>query len=132
MKLAAEGNYERVAFTNPATQLRRNNKDLEYIDSIEVNQVPFLTKAEQQFNEDFVRTSDESQMSTVAPTSLATESTFLDVNGKNRMRLDGPLGDADLSSFVSVNTDFVVNNPQAQKFWQDFHKNKKNKICRKL
>ena len=46
-------------------------------------------------------------MSTVAPTSLATESTFLDVNGKNRMRLDGPLGDADLSSFVSVNTDFV-------------------------
>ena len=127
MKLAAEGNYERVAFTNPATQLRRNSKDLEYIDSIEVNQVPFLTKAEQQFNEDFVRTSDESRMSTVAPTSLATESTFLDVNGKNRMRLDGPMVDADLNSFVSINTDFVVNNPQAQKFWQDFHKNKKIK-----
>ena len=127
MKLAAEGNYERVAFTNPATQLRRNSKDLEYIDSIEVNQVPFLTKAEQQFNEDFVRTSDESRMSTVAPTSLATESTFLDVNGKNRMRLDGPMVDADLNSFVSVNTDFVVNNPQAQKFWQDFHKNQKIK-----
>jgi hypothetical protein len=122
MKLAAEGNYDRVAFTNPATQLQRNRKDLEYIDSIEINQVPFLTKAEQQFNEDFVRTSDESRMSTVAPTSLATESTFLDVNGKNRMRLDGPLGDADLNSFVSTHTDFVVNNPQAQKFWQDFHK----------
>jgi hypothetical protein len=60
MKLAAEGNYDRVAFTNPATQLQRNRKDLEYIDSIEINQVPFLTKAEQQFNEDFVRTSDES------------------------------------------------------------------------
>jgi hypothetical protein len=127
MKLAAEGNYDRVAFTNPATQLQRNRKDLEYIDSIEVNQVPFLTKAEQQFNEDFVRTSDESRMSTVAPTSLATESTFFDVNGKNRMRLDGPLGDADLSSFVSTHTDFVVNNPQAQKFWQDFHKNQKIK-----
>ena len=123
MKLAAEGNYERVAFTNPATQLRRNSKDLEYIDSIEVNQVPFLTKAEQQFNEDFVRTSDESRMSTVAPTSLATESTFLDVNGKNRMRLDGPMVDADLNSFVSINTDFVVNNPQAQKSWQVFHFN---------
>jgi hypothetical protein len=123
MKLAAEGNYDRVAFTNPATQLQRNRKDLEYIDSIEINQVPFLTKAEQQFNEDFVRTSDESRMSTVAPTSLATESTFFDVNGKNRMRLDGPLGDADLSSFVSVNTDFVVNNPQAQKKWQVFHFN---------
>jgi hypothetical protein len=127
MKLAAEGNYDRVAFTNPATQLQRNRKDLEYIDSIEINQVPFLTKAEQQFNEDFVRTSDESRMSTVAPTSLATESTFLDVNGKNRMRLDGPLGDADLNSFVSTHTDFVVNNPQAQKFWQDFHKNQKIK-----
>jgi hypothetical protein len=127
MKLAAEGNYDRVAFTNPATQLQRNRKDLEYIDSIEINQVPFLTKAEQQFNEDFVRTSDESRMSTVAPTSLATESTFFDVNGKNRMRLDGPLGDADLSSFVSTHTDFVVNNPQAQKFWQDFHKNQKIK-----
>jgi hypothetical protein len=127
MKLAAEGNYDRVAFTNPATQLRRNSKDLEYIDSIEINQVPFLTKAEQQFNEDFVRTSDESRMSTVAPTSLATESTFFDVNGKNRMRLDGPLGDADLNSFVSTHTDFVVNNPQAQKFWQDFHKNQKIK-----
>jgi hypothetical protein len=122
MKLAAEGNYDRVAFTNPATQLQRNRKDLEYIDSIEINQVPFLTKAEQQFNEDFVRTSDESRMSTVAPTSLATESTFFDVNGKNRMRLDGPLGDADLNSFVSTHTDFVANNPQAQKFWQDFHK----------
>jgi hypothetical protein len=59
MKLAAEGNYDRVAFTNPATQLRRNSKNLEYIDSIEINQVPFLTKAEQQFNEDFVRTSDD-------------------------------------------------------------------------
>jgi hypothetical protein len=35
---------------------------------------------------------------------------------------DGPLGDADLNSFVSTHTDFVVNNPQAQKFWQDFHK----------
>jgi hypothetical protein len=58
MKLAAEGNYDRVAFTNPATQLQRNRKDLEYIDSIEINQVPFLTKAEQQFNEDFVRTDD--------------------------------------------------------------------------
>jgi hypothetical protein len=127
MKLAAEGNYDRVAFTNPATQLRRNSKDLEYIDSIEINQVPFLTKAEQQFNEDFVRTSDESRMSTVAPTSLATESTFFDVNGNNRMRLDGPLGDADLNSFVSTHTDFVVNNPQAQKFWQDFHKNQKIK-----
>jgi hypothetical protein len=122
MKLAAEGNYDRVAFTNPATQLQRNRKDLEYIDSIEINQVPFLTKAEQQFNEDFVRTSDESRMSTVAPTSLATESTFFDVNGKNRMRLDGPLGDADLNSFVSTHTDFVANNPQAQKYWQDFHK----------
>jgi hypothetical protein len=127
MKLAAEGNYDRVAFTNPATQLQRNRKDLEYIDSIEINQVPFLTKAEQQFNEDFVRTSDESRMSTVAPTSLATESTFFDVNGNNRMRFDGPLGDADLNSFVSTHTDFVVNNPQAQKFWQDFHKNQKIK-----
>jgi hypothetical protein len=123
MKLAAEGNYDRVAFTNPATQLQRNRKDLEYIDSIEINQVPFLTKAEQQFNEDFVRTSDESRMSTVAPTSLATESTFFDVNGNNRMRLDGPLGDADLNSFVSTHTDFVVNNPQAQKSWQVFHFN---------
>jgi hypothetical protein len=61
MKLAAEGNYDRVAFTNPATQLRRNSKDLEYIDSIEINQVPFLTKAEQQFNEDFVRTDDDQE-----------------------------------------------------------------------
>jgi hypothetical protein len=50
MKLAAEGNYDRVAFTNPATQLQRNRKDLEYIDSIEINQVPFLTPAEQQFS----------------------------------------------------------------------------------
>jgi hypothetical protein len=123
MKLAAEGNYDRVAFTNPATQLQRNRKDLEYIDSIEINQVPFLTKAEQQFNEDFVRTDDRSRMSTVAPTSLATESTFFDVNGNNRMRLDGPLGDADLNSFVSTHTDFVVNNPQAQKKWQVFHFN---------
>jgi hypothetical protein len=126
MKLAAEGNYDRVAFTNPATQLQRNRKDLEYIDSIEINQVPFLTKAEQQFNEDFVRTSDESRMSTVAPTSLATETHFL-MSTKNKMRLDGPLGDADLNSFVSTHTDFVVNNPQAQKFWQDFHKNQKIK-----
>jgi hypothetical protein len=61
MKLAAEGNYDRVAFTNPATQLQRNRKDLEYIDSIEINQVPFLTKAEQQFNEDFVRTSENQE-----------------------------------------------------------------------
>ena len=49
-KLASEGDYERVAFTNPATQLMRNDKSLEYIDEIEINQVPKLTEAEQQFN----------------------------------------------------------------------------------
>jgi hypothetical protein len=122
MKLAAEGNYDRVAFTNPATQLRRNRKDLEYIDSIEINQVPFLTKAEQQFNEDFVRTDDRSRIP-VGPDSNVYET----IEGTYKMRLDGPLGDADLNSFVSTHTDFVVNNPQAQKFWQDFHKNQKIK-----
>ena len=123
MKLAAEGNYERVAFTNPATQLRRNSKDLEYIDSIEVNQVPLLTKAEQQFNEDFMRSRDRAMVSTMSPNSIRYESR----DGIPNMRLDGPMVDADLNSFVSVNTDFVVNNPQAQKFWQDFHKNQKIK-----
>jgi hypothetical protein len=118
MKLAAEGNYDRVAFTNPATQLRRNSKNLEYIDSIEINQVPFLTKAEQQFNEDFVRTDDRSRIP-VGPDSNVYET----IEGTYKMRLDGPLGDADLSSFVSTHTDFVVNNPQAQKKWQVFHFN---------
>jgi hypothetical protein len=118
MKLAAEGNYDRVAFTNPATQLQRNRKDLEYIDSIEINQVPFLTKAEQQFNEDFVRTSDRSRIP-AAPDSNVYET----IEGTYKMRLDGPLGDADLNSFVSTHTDFVVNNPQAQKKWQVFHFN---------
>jgi hypothetical protein len=118
MKLAAEGNYDRVAFTNPATQLRRNSKDLEYIDSIEINQVPFLTKAEQQFNEDFVRTDDRSRIP-AGPDSNVYET----IEGTYKMRLDGPLGDADLNSFVSTHTDFVVNNPQAQKSWQVFHFN---------
>jgi hypothetical protein len=118
MKLAAEGNYDRVAFTNPATQLRRNSKNLEYIDSIEINQVPFLTKAEQQFNEDFVRTDDRSRIP-VGPDSNVYET----IEGTYKMRLDGPLGDADLNSFVSTHTDFVVNNPQAQKKWQVFHFN---------
>jgi hypothetical protein len=122
MKLAAEGNYDRVAFTNPATQLQRNRKDLEYIDSIEINQVPFLTKAEQQFNEDFVRTDDRSRIP-AGPDSNVYET----IEGTYKMRLDGPLGDADLNSFVSTHTDFVVNNPQAQKFWQDFHFNQKIK-----
>jgi hypothetical protein len=124
MKLAAEGNYDRVAFTNPATQLRRNRKDLEYIDSIEINQVPFLTKAEQQFNEDFVRTSEQSRI----PVGFAPDSNVYEtIGGTYKMRFDGSLGDADLNSFVSTHTDFVVNNPQAQKFWQDFHKNQKIK-----
>jgi hypothetical protein len=118
MKLAAEGNYDRVAFTNPATQLQRNSKDLEYIDSIEINQVPFLTKAEQQFNEDFVRTDDRSRIP-AGPDSNVYET----IEGTYKMRLDGPLGDADLNSFVSTHTDFVVNNPQAQKSWQVFHFN---------
>jgi hypothetical protein len=73
MKLAAEGNYDRVAFTNPATQLQRNRKDLEYIDSIEINQVPFLTKAEQQFNEDFVRTDDRSRIPAEHLTAMFTK-----------------------------------------------------------
>jgi hypothetical protein len=120
MKLAAEGNYDRVAFTNPATQLQRNRKDLEYIDSIEINQVPFLTKAEQQFNEDFVRTSEQSRI----PVGFAPDSNVYEtIEGTYKMGLDGPLGDADLNSFVSTHTDFVVNNPQAQKKWQVFHFN---------
>jgi hypothetical protein len=118
MKLAAEGNYDRVAFTNPATQLRRNRKDLEYIDSIEVNQVPLLTPSEQSFNMDWMRNRDLSMISSMSPNARAVET----VDGKLKMPNSGSLDDADLNSFVSTHTDFVVNNPQAQKFWQDFHK----------
>jgi hypothetical protein len=118
MKLAAEGNYDRVAFTNPATQLRRNSKDLEYIDSIEVNQVPLLTPSEQSFNMDWMRNRDLSMISSMSPNARAVET----VDGKLKMPNSGSLDDADLNSFVSTHTDFVVNNPQAQKFWQDFHK----------
>jgi hypothetical protein len=67
MKLAAEGNYDRVAFTNPATQLRRNSKNLEYIDSIEVNQVPLLTPSEQSFSMDWMRNRDLSMISSMSP-----------------------------------------------------------------
>jgi hypothetical protein len=118
MKLAAEGNYDRVAFTNPATQLRRNSKNLEYIDSIEVNQVPLLTPSEQSFNMDWMRNRDLSMISSMSPNARAVET----VDGKLKMPNSGSLDDADLNSFVSTHTDFVVNNPQAQKFWQDFHK----------
>jgi hypothetical protein len=118
MKLAAEGNYDRVAFTNPATQLRRNRKDLEYIDSIEVNQVPLLTPSEQSFSMDWMRNRDLSMISSMSPNARAVET----VDGKLKMPNSGSLDDADLNSFVSTHTDFVVNNPQAQKFWQDFHK----------
>jgi hypothetical protein len=118
MKLAAEGNYDRVAFTNPATQLRRNSKDLEYIDSIEVNQVPLLTPSEQSFNMDWMRNRDLSMISSMSPNARAVET----VDGKLKMPNSGSLDDADLNSFVSTHTDFVVNNPQAQKLWQDFHK----------
>lgn len=114
MKLASEGDYDRVAFTNPATQLRRNRKDLAYIDSIEINQVPKLTEAEQQFNENWMRNRDRSMVSQMQPES---------VTGFNRIRLDGGLNNADLNSFVGTHTDFVVNEPQTQKLWQDFHKN---------
>jgi hypothetical protein len=118
MKLAAEGNYDRVAFTNPATQLRRNRKDLEYIDSIEINQVPLLTPSEQSFSMDWMRNRDLSMISSMSPNARAVET----VDGKLKMPNSGSLDDADLNSFVSTHTDFVVNNPQAQKFWQDFHK----------
>jgi hypothetical protein len=118
MKLAAEGNYDRVAFTNPATQLRRNSKNLEYIDSIEINQVPLLTPSEQSFNMDWMRNRDLSMISSMSPNARAVET----VDGKLKMPNSGSLDDADLNSFVSTHTDFVVNNPQAQKFWQDFHK----------
>jgi hypothetical protein len=118
MKLAAEGNYDRVAFTNPATQLQRNRKDLEYIDSIEINQVPLLTPSEQSFSMDWMRNRDLSMISSMSPNARAVET----VDGKLKMPNSGSLDDADLNSFVSTHTDFVVNNPQAQKFWQDFHK----------
>jgi hypothetical protein len=80
MKLAAEGNYDRVAFTNPATQLRRNRKDLEYIDSIEVNQVPLLTPSEQSFNMDWMRNRDLSMISSMSPNARAVET--VDGNSK--------------------------------------------------
>jgi hypothetical protein len=118
MKLAAEGNYDRVAFTNPATQLRRNSKNLEYIDSIEINQVPLLTPSEQSFSMDWMRNRDLSMISSMSPNARAVET----VDGKLKMPNSGSLDDADLNSFVSTHTDFVVNNPQAQKLWQDFHK----------
>jgi hypothetical protein len=123
MKLASEGDYDRVAFTNPATQLRRNNKSLEYIDEIEINQVPKLTEAEQQFNENWMRNRDRSMVSQMQPES---------VTGFDKIRIDGPLADADLNSFVSTHTDFVVNDPQANKLWQDFHKSENLKFNKSL
>ena len=123
MKLASEGDYDRVAFTNPATQLRRNNKNLAYIDSIEINQVPKLTEAEQQFNENWMRNRDRSMVSQMQPES---------VTGFDKIRIDGPLADADLNSFVSTHTDFVVNDPQANKLWQDFHKSENLKFNKSL
>ena len=119
MKLASEGDYDRVAFTNPATQLRRNNKSLEYIDEIEINQVPKLTEAEQQFNENWMRNRDRSMVSQMQPES---------VTGFDRIRLDGGLNNVDLNSFVGTHTDFVVNDSQANKLWQDFHKNQNIKL----
>ncbi len=123
MKLASEGDYDRVAFTNPATQLRRNNKNLAYIDSIEINQVPKLTEAEQQFNENWMRNRDRSMVSQMQPES---------VTGFNRIRLDGGLNNADFNSFVSTHTDFVVNDPQANKLWQDFHKSENLKRSKNM
>ena len=128
MKLASEGDYDRVAFTNPATQLRRNNKNLAYIDSIEINQVPKLTEAEQQFNENWMRNRDRSMVSTMSPDSNVTET----ISGRNTMRFDGPLGNADLNSFVNTHTDFVVNDPQVNKLWQDFHKSENLKFNKSL
>jgi len=123
MKLASEGDYDRVAFTNPATQLRRNRKDLAYIDSIEINQVPKLTEAEQQFNENWMRNRDRSMVSQMQPES---------VTGFDKIRLDGGLNDADFNSFVSTHTDFVVNDPQANKLWQDFHKSENLKRSKNM
>ena len=40
MKLAAEGDYDRVAFTNAPTQIRRNNKKLNFINEVGVQKIP--------------------------------------------------------------------------------------------
>jgi hypothetical protein len=67
---------------------------------------------------DWMRNRDLSMISSMSPNARAVET----VDGKLKMPNSGSLDDADLNSFVSTHTDFVVNNPQAQKFWQDFHK----------
>ena len=103
MKLAAEGDYDRVAFTNPATQLRRNRKNLEYIDEIEISQVPYLTEAEEVFDMNWNQNRVRSHSSII----------FID-----------PLSSADLNSFLNTHTDFVLNDPQAQKYWQEFYKDR--------
>lgn len=103
MKLAAEGDYDRVAFTNPATQLRRNRKNLEYIDEIEISRIPDLTEAEVEFDSKWNRNRDR---------SLFT------------INFNEPLSSADLNSYLNIHTDFVVNDPQAQKYWQEFYKDR--------
>jgi hypothetical protein len=118
MKLASEGDYDRVAFTNPATQLRRNNKDLEYIDEIEINQVPKLTEAEVEFNMKWNQNRDRSMINQMEPT--------------RRIRLDGGLLNRELEGFVNTHTDFVVNDPQANKLWQDFHKSENLKRSKNI
>ena len=108
--------------------LEETDKDLAYIDEIEINQVPKLTEAEQQFNENWMRNRDRSMVSTMSPDSNVTET----ISGRNTMRFDGPLGNADLNSFVNTHTDFVVNDPQANKLWQDFHKTKNLQFNKRL
>ena len=40
MQLAAKEGYDKVAFTDAATQIARNNKSLNYVDSIQISKVP--------------------------------------------------------------------------------------------
>ena len=40
MQLASKEGYDKVAFTDAATQIARNNKDLNYVDSIQISKVP--------------------------------------------------------------------------------------------
>jgi len=103
MKLAAEGDYDRVAFTNPATQLARNRKNLEYIDEIEISRIPDLTEAEVEFDKNWNKNRDATLFS-------------IDFNK--------PLSSADLNSFLNIHTGFVLNDPQAQKYWQEFYKDR--------
>ena len=107
IKLADEGGYDRVAFTNAPTQIKRNRSEVDFVKDISVRRIPSLEEYAQssQFKKDF----DEEVKSRFENSAVSSKEDFLKQPSYFKNALEMNLGYTKFINPENTEADYIKN-----------------------